>query len=51
MPEDMVEITDLDQARKLMRLVDALEDHDDVQAVAANFRLADDIAKQIGEES
>lgn len=31
-----------DAARKMLKLLDALEDHDDVQNVAANFDIADD---------
>ena len=30
------------EAKKVIRLVDALEDHDDVQKVHANFEIPDD---------
>lgn len=43
-PENMVEITDVDQAQKIIRLIDALEDHEDVQGVYTNFELAESIA-------
>lgn len=38
---------DLDTAQKLMRLVDMLEDDDDVQNVTGNFDIPEDIAAQI----
>jgi YebC/PmpR family DNA-binding regulatory protein len=36
-----IEITELEQAKRVLKLMDALEDLDDVQAVAANFEIAD----------
>jgi YebC/PmpR family DNA-binding regulatory protein len=36
-----VEVTELEQAKQILKLMDALEDLDDVQAVAANFEIAD----------
>ncbi|MBF2049528.1 MAG: YebC/PmpR family DNA-binding transcriptional regulator [Leptolyngbya sp. IPPAS B-1204] len=42
-PQNSVEVTDPDQARALLRLMDALEDLDDVQSVTANFEMADDL--------
>ncbi|MBD2425119.1 YebC/PmpR family DNA-binding transcriptional regulator [Phormidium sp. FACHB-1136] len=39
MPSNTVVVTDPDQARLLMKLMDALEDLDDVQSVTANFDL------------
>lgn len=38
---------DLDGARSLMKLIDALEDDDDVQNVTANFEVSDDIMSQL----
>ncbi len=38
---------DLDGAQKLMKLVDALEDDDDVQTVTANFEIPDEIMDQL----
>jgi len=40
-PKNTVEIADVEQARKAVRLMDTLEDHDDAQGVYANFVLAD----------
>jgi YebC/PmpR family DNA-binding regulatory protein len=36
-PNNLVDITDPDQARKLLKLIDTLEDLDDIQHVTANF--------------
>ncbi len=40
----------LDKARKVMRLVDNLEDHDDVDAVYSNFDIPDDVIQQLAKE-
>jgi YebC/PmpR family DNA-binding regulatory protein len=42
-PSNQVSVTDLEQARLLLRLMDALEDLDDVQSVTANFEMADEL--------
>jgi transcriptional/translational regulatory protein YebC/TACO1 len=41
---------DEDGARKMFRLIDALEDSDDVQNVFANFDVADDIMESLDAE-
>ncbi len=38
---------DLDGAQKLMNLINALEDDDDVQTVTANFEISDEIMEQL----
>ena len=38
---------DLDAAQKLMRLIEALEDDDDVQTVTANFDISDEVMEQL----
>jgi transcriptional/translational regulatory protein YebC/TACO1 len=38
---------DEEQARKVLRLIDALEDSDDVQDVYANYNVADDVMEKI----
>lgn len=38
---------DLENGRKLMKLMEELDDHDDVQNVSANFNLADEILAQV----
>ncbi|MBQ7578880.1 MAG: YebC/PmpR family DNA-binding transcriptional regulator [Synergistaceae bacterium] len=45
-----VEISDPEAARKILRLVDALEEHDDVQNVYSNFDIPDEVASQIEED-
>lgn len=42
-PNNSMEVTDADQARSLLKLMDALEDLDDVQSVTANFDMADEL--------
>jgi YebC/PmpR family DNA-binding regulatory protein len=39
-PETMIEVTDLDQATALLKMIESLEALDDVQAVTSNFELA-----------
>ena len=46
-PQAPTEIADLDTAQKLMRLIEALEDDDDVQNVTGNFDLSDEVAAQL----
>ncbi|HOB50980.1 MAG TPA: YebC/PmpR family DNA-binding transcriptional regulator, partial [Mycobacterium sp.] len=41
---------DLDGARKVLKLVDALEDSDDVQDVYTNIDIPDDVAAQLDED-
>lgn len=43
MPQNTIEITDEDQARKIVNLMNKLEDHDDIQGVYSNFELAEDL--------
>ena len=43
-----VEVTDPDDARKVLRIMDALEDNDDVQDVFANFDISDDLMAAVG---
>jgi YebC/PmpR family DNA-binding regulatory protein len=42
-PQNTVEVTDPDLARSLLKLMDALEDLDDVQSVTANFEMAEQL--------
>ena len=42
-PSNSVEVTDPDLARSLLKLIDALEDLDDVQNVTANFEMAEQL--------
>ena len=38
-----IEVTDVDTAKKILKIMEALEDNDDVQDVYANFDISDDI--------
>lgn len=42
LPNDTVDL-DADTARKVLKLMDQLDDHDDVQKVAANFNIPDEV--------
>ena len=42
-PTNTIALDSVEAAKKVLRLVDALDDHDDVQNVWANFDIADDI--------
>ena len=45
------EITlDLERARKVMRMIDAFEEHDDVEAVYSNTHIPDDVGAQLAQE-
>ena len=46
-PQAPTEITDLETAQKLMKLIDMLEDDDDVQNVTGNFDLSGELAEQM----
>ena len=48
-PATQVEV-DVDGARKILRLIDALEDSDDVQNVFANFDASDDVMAALEDE-
>jgi transcriptional/translational regulatory protein YebC/TACO1 len=39
---------DASQARQVLRLLDGLEDHDDVQQVYANAEIPDDVLEEVG---
>lgn len=48
-PENTVEITDFEVAQRLLKLVDILEDHDDVQEVYSNFSIPDSIMQKLAQ--
>ena len=47
LPKTTVAVEDESTARKLVRLMDALEDNDDVQAVYANFDIPEGILEAV----
>ncbi|NBX30417.1 YebC/PmpR family DNA-binding transcriptional regulator [bacterium] len=47
-PTNSVDVEDVDAARKVLDLMERLDDHDDVQSVAANFNIPDAAMAQLG---
>lgn len=47
-PTTTIAVDSVESAKKLLRLIDALDDHDDVQNVYANFDITDDILDAVG---
>ena len=47
-PNDMVDLSG-DDARKAIKLMEALDDHDDVQNVASNFNIPDEVMAELEE--
>jgi YebC/PmpR family DNA-binding regulatory protein len=47
MPQATIALEDVDAARKVLRLIDALDEHDDVQNVHANFDVPDSILESV----
>lgn len=43
----IIEVGDVDDAKKVLRIVDALEDNDDVQDVYGNFDISDEIMEAV----
>ena len=48
-PQNTVDL-DASTARKVLKLMGRLDDHDDVQNVSANFNIPDAVMAEIGEE-
>ena len=46
-PTNSVDVEDVDTARKVLALMEKLDDHDDVQSVSANFNIPDDALAQL----
>lgn len=46
-PQNTVEINDPEQAKQVLKLMDLLEDHDDVQDVYANFDIPDELMEAL----
>lgn len=47
LPQNTVDINDEELASKVIKLIDVLEDHDDVQNVYANFSIPDEIMEKL----
>ncbi len=48
-PTNTVDVESPEEARKVLDLVERLDDHDDVQSVAANFNIPDEAMAALGE--
>ena len=48
LPTSTVPMDSVESAKKVLRLIDGLDEHDDVQNVYANFDVSDDILEQAG---
>ena len=48
-PQNTVEL-DASGSRRVLKLMDALEDNDDVQSVTANFNIPDEIMEEVAAE-
>jgi transcriptional/translational regulatory protein YebC/TACO1 len=44
----VIEVTDPNDAKQVLRIMDTLEDNDDVQDVYANFDIAESIMQEVG---
>ena len=49
--DNLVPIATVEDAKKVLRIVDAIEDNDDVQDVYANFDIPDDVMDQVMESA
>ncbi|MEZ5169821.1 MAG: YebC/PmpR family DNA-binding transcriptional regulator [Acidimicrobiia bacterium] len=48
LPTSTVDLADEAEAKAVLRLIDALDDHDDVQDVFGNFDIPDDVLESVG---
>ncbi len=46
-PKITAPVTDKEQAEKILKLIDVLEDNDDVQYVYANYDMSDALLEQL----
>jgi transcriptional/translational regulatory protein YebC/TACO1 len=46
-PQNTVEVTEEKPAKALLKLLESLEDHDDVQSVHANFDIDDELMEKL----
>lgn len=46
-PQNTVAITDEHDARKILKMIDLLEDHDDVSAVFSNYEISDELREKV----
>ena len=46
-PKNTVAVEDVEQARQVLKLYDALDEYDDVQNAYSNFEISDEILEQL----
>jgi YebC/PmpR family DNA-binding regulatory protein len=46
-PQTTIALEDVDVAKRVLRLIDALDEHDDVQSVHANFDVPDSVLESV----
>ncbi|MDO5552807.1 MAG: YebC/PmpR family DNA-binding transcriptional regulator [Planctomycetia bacterium] len=49
-PKDTVDVTDPGDARRVLKLMEALDEHEDIQTVASNFNISDELMAQLEDE-
>ncbi len=49
-PKTTIKIEKVEKARKMLKLIDLLEGHDDVQNVYANFEFSDEVSDALGDD-
>ena len=47
LPQNSIDVTDIQTATQIMKLLDKIEEHDDIQNVYSNFEIDDDIINKI----
>ncbi len=50
-PKTTIKIEKVEKARKMLKLIDLLEGHDDVQNVYANFEFSDEVSEALGDDA
>ena len=50
LPQNTVDVEDADTAQKVLKLMERLDDHDDVQSVSSNFNITDEVMKALGDD-
>ena len=50
LPANKIKVEDVSSAKQILGLIEALDDHDDVQKVYANFDIADELMEQVAKE-
>ncbi len=46
-PKDTADVSDVETARKVIKLMEMLDDHEDIQRVSSNFSIPDAIMEQL----